>query len=325
MNPISNPWEMFHSTHMGDNINELVETEECKIMRLNDETGEGIMTIYHIFDGVYLMYNDFHLQHCYSHFTSNANLLCIDHCREGRIEHKTNHQMLYYMEAGDLRIDRRVHHTGNIEFPLSHYHGITIGFFVDDAEKAMQESMQGVSVDLRALSEKFGSSERPYILHKNSMTERILSGLYHVPAKIRMDYFKIKIIELLVCLNALELSDYKDEHPYFYSGQIEKIKAVHKLITNDLRTDYTAEKLASDFDISVSALKSGFKGVYGCPLYTYLRHHKMNVAASLLLTDRTLRVIDVAEQVGYNNPSKFAAAFKAVFGVSPTKYRIDRR
>ena len=73
------------------------------------------------------------------------------------------------------------------------------------------------------------------------------------------------------------------------------------------------------------ALKTGFKGVYGSPIYTYIRTYKMNVAASMLVTDRKKKIIDVAASVGYDNPSKFAAAFKELFGMSPAEYRNDRR
>ena len=295
MKMVTDSWKMFRGADFGDNIEEVVETEECKVLRLNDPSGDGLMTIYRVFDGVYLMYNDFHLAHCYSRFTSCANILCIDHCREGRMEHRTEQDLHYYIEAGDMRVDRRVHHTGDVDFPLSHYHGITIGFFMEQAEKAIDEEMPTISVDIASLAQKFCSGDRLYILRQNSAIEHIFSELYHVPSKIRMDYFKIKVMELLVFLGALELADYRDERPYFY------------------------------FDISVGALKTGFKGVYGSPIYTYIRTYKMNVAASVLVTDRKKKIIDVAASVGYDNPSKFAAAFKELFGMSPAEYRNDRR
>ena len=319
------PWAMFHSTDMGDNLEEVVETEDCKVLRMKDPSGDGLMTIYRVFDGVYLMYNDFHMSHCYSCFTSSARIFCIDHCREGRIEHRTEKDMRYYMEQGDLRMERRVHRGGDMYFPVSHYHGITIGFFLDHAERALREAMPGVSVDLAALAEKFCGQEGIYILRKHPSIEHIFSELYNVPVKVRMDYFKIKVMELLVFLRALELSEHKDERPCFYSSQIEKIKAVHKLVTENLAENYTTEKLAKQFDLSVATLKTGFKGVYGSPIYTYIRTHKMNMAASMLVTDRKKRIIDIASAVGYDNPSKFAAAFKEIFGMTPAEYRNDRR
>lgn len=308
-------WEMFQSTDMGDNLEEVVGTKNCKVLRMQTADGDGLMTIYRVFDGVYLMYNDFHMSHCYSRFHSDSSLFCIDHCREGRIEHRTDKDMHYYMEAGDLRLDCRGNHNGDMYFPVAHYHGITIGFALEYAEKSVREAMPGVSVDLAALADKFCGKDRIYILRKYPAIEHIFSELYNVPAKIRMDYFKIKIMELLIFLRALEVTGHKDERPYFYSSQIEKIKAVQKLLIENPETNYTTESLAKQFDLSVAALKNGFKGVYGSPIYTYIRTYKMNLAASMLVTDRKKRIIEVASAVGYDNPSKFAAAFKELFGM----------
>lgn len=116
-----------------------------------------------------------------------------------------------------------------------------------------------------------------------------------------------------------------DERPYFYSSQTEKIKAVHKLLTDDLTRNYTTEELAKQFDLNTATLKNGFKGVYGSPIYTYIRNYKMNVAASMLVTDRKKRIIEITAAVGYDNPSKFAAAFKEIFDTTPAEYRNDRR
>lgn len=319
------PWAMLHNTDMNENLEEVTETNDCKVLKMSNSGGDGLMTIYRVFDGVYLIYNDFHMSHCYSRFNSSASLFCIDHCREGRIEHRTDKDMHYYMESGDLRCDRRIGHNGDMYFPLSHYHGITVGFFLDIAKNSLQQAMPEVSVDLTSLADKFCGRDGIYILRKNSAIEHIFSELYRVPEKIRMDYFKIKIIELLVFLRALELSEYKDDRPYFYSSQVEKIKAVHKLLTDNLSENYTTESLAERFELSTAALKNGFKGVYGSPIYTYIRRYKMNMAADMLVCERKKRIIEIAGEVGYNNPSKFSAAFKEIFGVSPTEYRNDRR
>lgn len=314
-------WEVFHPSQLGSNIQEVVATAECKVFRMDDASGEGTMTLYRVFDGVFLMYNDFHMKNCYSQFSCDNSLLCIDHCREGRIEHRTDNGMLYYMEPGDMRVDRRVHHTGDMDFPLCHYHGITIGFQVDTAQKAIQKAIPAISIDIEGLANKYSNDAHPFVLRQDSSVEHIFSELYNVPSKIRMDYFKIKVMELLIYLAALELSEHQDERPYFYSSQIEKIKAIHTLLTADLTKNYTAEDLSNRFDISASALKNGFKSVYGSPLYTYIRTYKMNSAASMLKQDKNTRIIDVAAKVGYDNPSKFSAAFRKTMGMTPVQYR----
>lgn len=314
-------WNLFQKINPGSNVQSVVETEHCKVFKAWDDSGEGTMTIYQVFDGVYLMYNDFHMKECISQFQSIESLLCIDHCREGRIEQENKNRAIYYMEAGDLRVDRRVHHTGHVSFPLCHYHGMTIGFQTNIAEASLQKAMPGFSVNLSKLAEKFCNEEKPFVIHGESAVEHIFSELYQVPSKIQNDYFKIKVMELLIYLDALEISAHKKEHPYFFVGQIEKVKAIQELMVSDLTKKYTLEELSLRFDIGLTSMKNCFKNVYGSPVYTYMRNYRMNYAASILVSNKEMKVSDVALAVGYDSPSKFAAAFHKTMGMLPLEYR----
>lgn len=74
------------------------------------------------------------------------------------------------------------------------------------------------------------------------------------------------------------------------------------------------------FDISLTSMKTCFKGVYGTSVYSFVRHYKMQSAAKLLKqSDKT--IIEIAGMVGYENGSKFAGAFKKVMSVTPKEYR----
>lgn len=314
-------WDLFNQTDCGENIQSVVETEDCKVMCLYDETGEGTMTVYQVFPGIFLMYNDFHMKSCFSEFQTEDNMFCIDHCREGRIEQEAGEGTYCYMEAGDLRIDQRTNHSGQFSFPLCHYHGISIGMQMDTAARSISEAMKGFSVKLTDLKEKYCCQEVPFVIKGDSATEHIFSELYNVPSKIKKDYFRIKVLELLLYLDALELSGHKEERPYFYKEQIEKVKAIQALLTKDLTRNYTMEQLSEQFEIALTPLKRCFKSVYGSPIFTYMRVYKMNYAASLLKSDKSLKVSDIAGTVGYDSPSKFTAAFRKTMGKTPLEYR----
>ena len=89
---------------------------------------------------------------------------------------------------------------------------------------------------------------------------------------------------------------------------------------NEPEHHFTIEELSQKFDISTSALKQCFKGVYGTAIYTYMRNYRMDMAASLLSqTDEPITVIAV--KVGYTNTSKFSEAFKKIKGKTPLEYR----
>ena len=272
--------DLLQKIDYGSNVECLMESEECQIMRLRDDSGEGRMTLYRVFPSVVLMYNDFHMSACVSEFQTAEDLLCIDHCREGRIEQEVGQNVFSYLGAGDLRVDRRIHHSGKVAFPLCHYHGISISFQMTAAAKELPEYMKDFSVDLFALQEKYCADRSPYVIPAEPAIEHIFSELYHVPRKIKRDYFRIKVLELLLYLDALE-----------------------------------------QFDIALTPMKTCFKSVYGSPIFTYMRNYRMNVAASLLRSDKSLKVAEIAGLVGYDSPSKFAAAFHQVMGKTPLEYR----
>ena len=104
---VSKMWELLEHIDCGSNVREVVGTQDCRILHMHDDTGDGMMTIYYVFPGVFLMYSDYHMRECISEFCTDANLLCVDHCREGRIEQEVRANAYSYLEAGDLRIDNR--------------------------------------------------------------------------------------------------------------------------------------------------------------------------------------------------------------------------
>ena len=303
------------------NMNLLCRDESCSVYQMKNETGDGTATYYEVYPGIGVMYNDFHMKECISGFQTDVNLLCIDHCREGRIEQEVGKNAFSYLEAGDLRVDRRIHHSGKVEFPLCHYHGISIGFQMEVAAKEIPAYMKDFAVDLYELQKKYCSDRTPYVIPGELAIEHIFSELYNVPVKIKKDYFRIKVLELLLYLDALELSGHTEERPYFYKGQIEKIKAIQALLTQDLTKNYTLEELSERFDIALTPMKNCFKSVYGSPISTYMRNYRMNYAASLLRSDKSLKVAEVAGLVGYDSPSKFTSAFHQTMGKTPLEYR----
>lgn len=242
---------------------EKVSAHGCCVYQLRNETGEGTITIYEVFPGVSLSYNDFHIRYYDSEFKPDRNLFCIDYCREGRLEYPAADNAYSYVEAGDLKLDRRLTHTGHFEMPLSHYHGAMVAFDMDEAVVSLPREVKDFPVNLRSLQEKFCSGIYPYVMHGEESTSHIFRELYAVPEKIKSSYFKIKILELLLYLEALELPESPDEKPYFYRTQVEKVKAVQQFLTRHMDENFTQEELSRRFDIPLTPLKNCFKSVFG--------------------------------------------------------------
>lgn len=324
---------VLQSKSFGSNVQSVTESENCLVLRIQSLTGEGYMTLYMVMKGVYVMFDEFHLESCESEFKNMENVFCIDHCRQGRIEHENLLGNKFYMESGDLKLGRRINHSGSIHMPNGYYYGMTIGFEIGEAEKSIKSEFSGIDIDIKAIVDKFSlsdksnSSSEEYFIRRDSLLkndeyiDRILDEMYNVPKEIRRDLFKVKIMELLLRLKMLDKSLYKDERLYIPAGQAEKIKEVHKLIIASPGKNYTVEDLSKLFGIPESTLRKNFREIYGSPIYKYIKKVKINKAAELLKSDSNLKISDVAEIIGYDNPSKFAAAFKDVMGLTPMEFK----
>ena len=88
----------------------------------------------------------------------------------------------------------------------------------------------------------------------------------------------------------------------------------------DLENRISLVQLINENSISMTVFKMIFKQIYGETPYNYLKKYKMNIAAKQLKkTDKNIS--DIALSLGYANPSKFSAAFTAVYGILPKEYR----
>lgn len=72
----------------GSNTKTIIKDENSMVMMISDETGEGKMTVHQILPGIMICFTDMHMEQCMSEFELNSGqkVLCIDQCREGRIE-----------------------------------------------------------------------------------------------------------------------------------------------------------------------------------------------------------------------------------------------
>ena len=73
------------------------ESDDCRIYHLNNETGAGTITIYHVFQGIQAAFNDIHMAYCNLQQNTASNMIEINHCTEGRFECDACEQLCCYM------------------------------------------------------------------------------------------------------------------------------------------------------------------------------------------------------------------------------------
>ncbi|NCD09873.1 MAG: AraC family transcriptional regulator [Negativicutes bacterium] len=300
------------------------QSESCTVYEMTEGSNTGIITSYQVFPGIRLTYNDFHVGKCPNHVFLSRDIVEINHCREGRFECEFIDGMYTYLSEGDLAVNTIINNqVVNATFPLEHYHGVSIIIDLKEAATMISTILADISIDLYSLRNKLCANNRCFIIRATDSIQHIFSELYTIPDSVKQGYFKLKVLELLLFLSVIDAAEQYEQRPYFQKNQVNKIKEIKGFLTDNISRHITLETLSTRYDIPLSAMNSCFKAVYGMPINTYMRMYRMQAAAAMLITSSDSITV-IAGNVGYENSSKFASAFRAVMNISPSDYRKSR-
>ena len=129
-----------------------------------------------------------------------------------------------------------------------------------------------------------------------------------------MRYLTVRLLHELMNMPAESEPD-----TYFTRSQIAIVKEAEALILSNLTRRITAKELAERFGVSESSFQFYVKRI-GYSDLNYFRKKRMEKAAELL-ESTTMKIIEVANAVGYENQGKFAKVFAETYGVSPLEFR----
>ncbi|WP_081426214.1 helix-turn-helix transcriptional regulator [Sorangium cellulosum] len=133
----------------------------------------------------------------------------------------------------------------------------------------------------------------------------------------RQLHLEAKGLELMAAMvDQLEEGE-REASPLLSQHDIARLERARHTLLARMVDPPTLPELARHAGLNEVKLKEGFRALFGAPVFTYLRHHRLD-EAQRLLRQRACNVTEVAQRVGYENPSKFAAAFRKRFGVSPS-------
>lgn len=119
------------------------------------------------------------------------------------------------------------------------------------------------------------------------------------------------------------IQDYQQENQHVLSSRNEQImNSIYTYIEQDL-SGANLNSIARKMQMTDSHLSRVFKKNTGTNFSEYLSDRKLEEAARLLLQDNKIKVAEIADMLGYGNPTYFLSRFKAKYGVSPSAYRKE--
>ena len=291
----------------------------CTVYKMDCTDGLGLMTVYQVYPGIQLIYNDFEATSCEWNGKLDKNVLEINHCREGREGSRLLSGSCLYLGEGDLSIHTMDNCAPEVTFPLKHYRGISVVINLEILSKNMPEILSECEIDLMEFKEKFCADGNCFIMRAKNEIDHIFSELYSVPDCLQKPYFKIKVQELLLFLCMVDVLKEKQREQYT-SPHVEIVKEIHKKLVGNLQARPTIDELSKEYLINTATLKDTFKGIYGQPIGAYMKEYRIKQAA-VLLRQTQATIAEIANKVGYENQSKFATAFRDILKIAPAEYR----
>lgn len=130
-------------------------------------------------------------------------------------------------------------------------------------------------------------------------------------------YIQLTFIEVLLFINTAFTNIGEDPNKSS-SKDFEKINPILEYINKNLSEDLSLELLSKKFFLSKYHLCRSFKSSTGFTLNEYIINKRILKARELL--KQGINVMEVCEEVGFNNYCHFIRTFKKLVGVSPKKY-----
>ncbi|SCY45862.1 AraC family transcriptional regulator [Alkaliphilus peptidifermentans] len=102
---------------------------------------------------------------------------------------------------------------------------------------------------------------------------------------------------------------------------ISKINAVQDYIEKHLEDELHIEQLANIACFSVFHFQRIYHQITGESLYSFIKRLRLEKAAFLIRSNRSLPILDIALTVGFSNQASFAKAFKERYGINASQIR----
>lgn len=244
----------------------------------------------------------------------------INYCTEGQLLWEIEDNPCLRLNPGDLSIHSMKFCTNSvISAPTGHYRGIVLCIDLSITAAAPPEVLKGTDIFTQILPNKYGQKDTVTLLPRSEETEHIFSAFNNQPDALRLPIHKMKALELILYLCGLELHS-ADSLAACKPEQIAMVKEIHDQLLQNMEQRITIEALSKKYLVNTTTLKTAFKAVYGTSIAAHIKEHRMECAAKML-RESDLSIAEIAQAIGYDSQSKFAATFKCHYNMLPRDYR----
>lgn len=282
--------------------------------------GEGCVDVYTLAPGIRISFNQIYTSSWTKGDSSlfSEQMLVLNFCLAGRCDVSLSENRYTIVKEKQLCVST-ILPTKDFYYPGRLYEGMQLYIDRTVLSRAKNSDLLGeFDLDIEKIITQFCSKTGLYLHRMNDTMLEIVQKAWtekENPKLGKLRYFTLRLLYELMTMPCES-----ETNTYFTRSQIAIVKEAESQIMKDLSKRITAKEMADHFGISESSFKLYVKGILGDSYLSYFRKKRMEKAASLL-TSTDLKVIEIANSVGYENQGKFAKVFAEMYGASPLEFR----
>ncbi len=281
---------------------------------------EGLLDLYTLAPGIRISFNEIYTNSWEKGDSSifGERMLILNFCIHGRCDVSLAQNRYAIVKENQVCVST-VLPTKDFYYPGRLYEGIQLYLDLNILHAAEgQDFLSKMGISLEQIVEVFCGKNGLYLHQMNDALRTLAADAWKGKDDPEIGALRYLTVRLLHELMSMPTESEPDT--YFTRSQIAIVKEAEALILSDLSRRITAKELADRFGVSESSFKFYMKGILGDSYLNYFRKKRMEKAAELL-ESTTLKVIEIANMVGYENQGKFAKVFAEVYGVPPLEFR----
>lgn len=280
--------------------------------------------VFNILPGIMLAYKDVHDPMLPAADFGPDDCLCtIHYALSGTCSLMSTEGRYIYLRAGNLMLSLESV-SSKYEYPAGAYTGIEI--YIMKKAAASGSLLPKCGIDIKQLIPMCFKEFPTIIAENNYSLQSTFSDMDHL---LKQNFHDIHLLTLHTLYILRILSTGKlDFRPGYdralTKNQVDIAHQTAKMIHDNPSEKHTISDIAAIYYISPTSLKNYFRAVYGKSISDYRTSVRMELAEHMLVSsDRSICVI--AHSVGYENQSKFTAAFRRKYGMTPSQYRMRKK
>lgn len=296
------------------------------VLTITEPIGHGEMTLELISPWFVAAKVDFTCDYC-PNMTQNplqqgkGRWLSVNYCHEGRCEVDMGPAGCAVVKADDFCISCADRWPDGFRYPAGCYRGVELWINTELLQDPSFLLLAEAGISLDALADAANPAS---VFAADDSLDRPMQNIgnaldsMETAMPLAIARCKSELIGLLLAVAEHDLANAKPQS-LLSPHQLRIIRSIGESIRKNPSVTYDARVLAKDVGISAATLNAWFTDLYGRTISAYVRHVRMERAAMLLARESS--VADTSMEVGYANPSKFAAVFKKEYGLTPSEFR----